>query len=163
MSSPIMLIDNTDDGYLYLATMAENMKNNNDLPMLFFVMETPKQFVNIQFVKNNNIKEIYRVTGSKCKFRTLAIHYGLKKILQASGKVPGFYYVEKQDEHELRVFEPCDDIYAKFDPNSQNKYFGFEFKPCPEYNNNIGNEYTQRKFDEVRKKYNNEYTVYIAY
>ena len=32
MSSPIMLIDNTDDGYLYLATMAENMKINNDLP-----------------------------------------------------------------------------------------------------------------------------------
>ena len=161
MSSPIMLIDDS----VVLPCLSVAGKNN---PILAFVMETPKQFVDFKFVKDYNIKEIYRVTGRECFTRKLAIHYGLNetlKTLKMSGDVPGFY-----DTGEPHEYFFCKNIYAPYLQYGKpsDKYVGYNVLPCPEYNNDFKNrdelqEYNNKILREVIKKYQNEYTVYIAY
>ena len=163
MSSPIMLINNTDNGYFHLKYLKKGriMRNNNDYAMLVFVMETPEEFVDFQFVKDNNIKQIYRVTGADCQFRKSAIHYGLKKTLEKSDKVPGFRINDKSYTRYENIKTAA--TYGGFE------LYGDTLLPCPEYNNNDpkGSEkrkqYNTKILNEVIKKYKNEYTVYIAY
>ena len=133
------------------SNIMQEIKNHSTV---FFIMETPHDFIDVKFVKKYDIRKIYKVTSNNCAFRKEVVETYLK---DEFGENFGGFYSDKQQNG--RVWKSADNVGKHVDLNGE--YWGYKILP---YRGKIPEDDKQWKQlrERLTKQYNEDYTVYIA-